>query len=104
MEIESFQVAAIALVCSSKDISVVNSCELQTALESLNLNYTPSCKYNTIKEKSDFLYGLGMAALCLNGTLFLALLCISLWSSENKKIGLLLVYITVSTVLSFNYD
>lgn len=104
MEIDSFQVAAIALVCSSKDISVVNSCELQTALESLNLNYTPSCKYSAIKEKNDFLYGLGMAALCFNGTLFLALLCISLWSSENKKIGLLFVYITVSTVLSFNYD
>ena len=101
MRIYHFQIAAIALICSSSDISFANSCELQTALESLHLSYTPSCKYNAIKEKTDDFNRQGLASLCCHGILCIFILCIYLWPSENKQIGFLITYVIVSTVLSF---
>lgn len=99
-----FQIAAIVLICSSNDISFASSCELQTALESLNLRYTPSCKYNAINEKTDDLNTKGLAALCCHGILCIFILCIYLWPSENKQIGFLIIHVIVSTVLSLSYE
>ena len=104
MRIYPFQIAAIALICSSSDISFANSCELQTALESLNLNNTPSCKYNAIKEKTDDFNRQGLASLCCHGILCIFILFIYLWPSENKQIGFLITYVIVSTVLSFTNE
>lgn len=104
MRIYPFQIAAIALICSSSDISFANSCDLQTALESLNLNYTPSCIYNAIKEKTDDFSRQGLASLCCHGILCIFIMCIYLWPSENKQIGFLIIYVIVSTVLSFTYE
>ena len=102
MRIYSFQIAAIALMCSSKDISVAQPCELHKALKSLNLNYTPLCKYNAIKEKTDDFYATGLVALCLNSILFFVILCTYLWPPEYNKKAFRIMYIIVSTIYNFS--
>ncbi|XP_078327047.1 uncharacterized protein LOC111124642 [Crassostrea virginica] len=91
-------IAAIALICSSNDISVANPCDLQTALKSLHLSFTPSCKYDAIKKKTSDLHIQGLAALCCHGILSIFILCIYLWPSENKQIGFLIIYVVVLIV------
>lgn len=104
MKICHFQIAAIALICSSNDISVANPCDLQTALKSLHLSFTPSCKYDAIKKKTSDLHIQGLAALCCHGILSIFILCIYLWPSENKQIGFLIIYVVVSSIPSFSYE
>ena len=102
MRIYSFQIVAIALMCSSKDISVAQSCELHKALKSLNLSYTPLCKYNAIKEKTDDFFTTGLVALCLNSILFFVILCTYLWPPEYNKKAFRIMYIIVSTIYNFS--
>ena len=58
------------------DISKVKSCELENALNSLNLEYSPyPCKYKAITEESRDLKTLGIGALSSNFVLLILILC-----------------------------
>ena len=95
----NFKVAAIALISSSRDISMGNPCELKEALDLISLNYAPFCKYNATIEESDKLFDWGIAAFCGHSILFLVILSACMWPAENKKIGFLIINIVVSIVL-----
>ena len=94
----SLKVTAIALMSSSKGISLGNSCELKEALDMISLNYVPICKYYATIEESGEVFGRGIAAFCVHGFLFLVILGACMWPSKNKKLGFLIIYISVSTV------
>ncbi|XP_078327031.1 uncharacterized protein LOC111123324 [Crassostrea virginica] len=88
-------VAAIALISSSVDISMGNSCELKEALDLISLNYAPFCKYNATIEESGKVFVWGIAVFCGHSILFLVILSACMWPSENKRIGFLIIYIVV---------
>lgn len=61
------QIVVILMISSSAAISKVKPCELQTALDSIQLpNYHHPCIYATIKEKSERLLGFGISYLVIH--------------------------------------
>lgn len=49
----------------------MNSCELERALDSIHLEYTPHpCQYHEIKEKHKIPFGFGIGYIVLKGVIF----------------------------------
>nr|XP_022323316.1 uncharacterized protein LOC111124602 isoform X3 [Crassostrea virginica] len=64
------------LISTSMDISKVKTCELENALNSLNLEYSPyPCKYKAITGESRDLKYFGFGALSSNFVLLILILC-----------------------------
>nr|XP_022320932.1 uncharacterized protein LOC111123112 isoform X2 [Crassostrea virginica] len=64
-------IAAFVLVFFCDEISKVNSCELERALDSIHLDYTPHpCQYHEIKEKLKIPFGFGVGYLVIKGVIF----------------------------------
>lgn len=70
------QVVVGLLISTSMDISKVKTCELENALNSLNLEYSPyPCKYKAITGESRDLKYFGFGALSSNFVLLILILC-----------------------------
>lgn len=61
----------MCLICFGKRISNSKSCELEEALDSINLKDIFACPYASLVDKSNGLYILGIADIVLNSILFL---------------------------------
>ena len=79
----------MCLICLSKRISNTKSCELERALDSINLKDIFSCPYASLVDNSNGLHILGIADIVLNTILFLLTLYLGRlqYKTEGKSSG-----------------
>lgn len=89
--------AVTLMISTSRDISNSKKCELERALNLINLESKPHpCKFNTIKEKSSQLYGCGITVFCWNSIIFVSIMCAIQRQYEWKHKFLIIVNALVS--------
>lgn len=93
------------MISLSIDISHLKPCDLETALDSIYLEFTPHpCKYNAIKEMAKAIENLASAQLCW---MFILLFSVprTIWSAPEKKNRRLTVCIlVVSTFVHLSFS
>lgn len=95
----SFQGVVILMISLSYDISKIKPCDLETALDSIYLEFTPHpCKYNAIKEMATQIKTLASFQLVwMFWNLFYVPYLLSLARIKNRRWKLVICVVVVST-------
>ena len=91
----------ILVLSLSHDISQLKPCDLETALDSIYLEFTPHpCKYNAIQEMAEEIQTLAGFQFCWMFTLLFSIPRV-IWLAPEKKKKRLTVFILVVIVSTF---